>query len=102
MVGRKANGQFDKGNDAAVGKGRKPRAKEEETRAALQKAIPLQETLDFLAAAIRRREGWAIQLYLAYVLGKPIERVAQTDSEGNDVIIREAVVYPPAANDDGE
>lgn len=101
MVGRKENGQFDKGNRLARNGGRKPRAQEEQVKAALRKAITEQEVLDVLAAAIKRREGWAIQLYLAYMWGKPIERVAQTDSEGNDVIIREAVIYPPEGAADG-
>lgn len=99
---RDKSGKFQPNHKPYRNGGRKPRAQEQEVKSALQKAIPEQDVLDILATAIRRREGWAVQLYLAYKWGKPIERVAQTDSEGNDVIIREAVVYPPAANDDGE
>lgn len=74
MVGRKKNGQFDSGNRLQRNGGRKPRADEEQIKAALDKAMPKDDVLKKLAAAIDAGEAWAITLYLAYMWGKPVER----------------------------
>lgn len=87
MVGRKQNGQFDKGNNLARNGGRKPNKHEQEVRAALKKAIPPDEVLGYLADAVKRRQGWAIALYLAYFYGKPIERQEITGADGGALIV---------------
>jgi hypothetical protein len=65
--------------------GRKPRAEEEEIKAALRKAIPESEVLAALAVACRRREPGAIALYLGYLWGKPTDRVEVSGPDGGPI-----------------
>lgn len=68
--------------------GRKPRATESEIEAALEKAMPSADVLSKLADAVARREGWAIQLYLAYKWGRPVEKQEHSGPEGGAIIVR--------------
>lgn len=65
--------------------GRKPRAQEDEIKRALEKAMPSAEVLEKLGDAIRKREGWAIQLYLAYHWGKPVEKHELSGADGDPI-----------------
>lgn len=84
---------FGNGNDEWKkrkhnGGGRKPRVEEQEVKAALESAKPEVDVLKKLGEAIDRREGWAIQLYLAYKWGKPVEKHEMTGEDGGAVLIR--------------
>ncbi len=65
-------GHFRRGNP---GGGRKSRAEEEEIKAALNAEMPISEVVKRLAQCVLRRQSWAIQLWLAYMWGRPKERV---------------------------
>lgn len=77
---------------ARPGAGRKPKATENEIRAALHKAMPSADVHAKLAQAVERGESWAITLYLAYDWGKPRERLdvglAQQEERTIDEIMR--------------
>jgi len=87
---RDQNGRFIKGKPG--GPGRKPKATENEIRAALHKAMPSADVHAKLAQAVDRGEPWAITLYLAYDWGKPRERLdvglAQQEERSIDEIMR--------------
>lgn len=55
--------------------GRKPRAEEQEIKDALSKSKPLDTVLTKLGESVDKRESWAVSLYLAYMWGKPRERM---------------------------
>lgn len=84
MEGRDANGRYVAGH--AGNGGRKRRTEEEEIKRALDAALPLDKVLEKLAGAVKRQEGWAITLWLAYHWGKPIERVEHTGENGEPII----------------
>ena len=83
-VWHEKNGRFKKGNP---GGGRKPRATEDEIRAALHSVIPVAKVLKKLDEAIDKGESWAIALYFAYDWGKPRERVEHTGAEGMPLVV---------------
>ncbi len=66
-------GKFKKGNPG--GPGRKRRADEDAIKAALDAALPTSEVVAKLVECVKRRESWAVQLWLAYRWGKPTERI---------------------------
>ncbi len=90
MNGRDENGQFAKGNKASVGNhggGRKRREEEDAIKAALDAALPTADVVKKLASAVKRGQAWAIQLWLAYRWGKPLERVEATGDDGGPIRI---------------
>lgn len=97
MDDRDEKGRFAKG--APGGPGRKPKATENEIRAALHKAMVPSAVHAKLAEAVERGESWAITLYLAYDWGKPRERVdvglAQQEDRSIDEIMRLLVGEAP-------
>ena len=57
------------------GSGRKPKAEEEEVKAALAMCRPRAHVMGKLGEAIDKGESWAITLYVYMDLGKPKERI---------------------------
>ena len=92
------NGRFKKGNP---GGGRKPRATEDEIRAALHSVIPTDKVLKKLNDAIDQGESWAIALYFAYDWGKPRERVEYTGEDGGPLALVVRYENPPNTDGDG-
>ena len=86
MPKRDKQGRFVKGHSGNPG-GRPRRAQEEEIKAALEKAVPESTVLAQLAAAIQRRESWAISLYLAYKWGQPVKRQEVSGEDGGPILI---------------
>jgi hypothetical protein len=74
--------------------GRKTRTEEEEIKAALRNAVPEADVLASLAAACKRKESWAVTLYLAYLWGKPVERVDLAGEGGGPVVIHVRLKQP--------
>jgi len=72
--GRDEMGRFLTGHGVRS-PGRPRRVAEAEIHAALDAAMPPAEVIERVAQAVRAREPWAIQLWLAYRWGRPVERV---------------------------
>lgn len=97
MEGREANGRFTPGH--GVKGGRRPRADENDICAALSACKPQPQVMAKLAAAIDQGEQWAITLYLAYMWGKPRERI-DLDAQTYTVLITEEIVHARVAPED--
>ena len=83
---RDETGKFVKGHEA-IG-GRKPKAAEQEIKAALRKALPDADVIAKLADAVMEGKDWAIIRWLEYLYGKPIQKDEITGSDGKDLIIK--------------
>ncbi len=62
--------------------GRKRKEEEDVIKAALDKAMPLDDVMNMFALAVKSRDPWAIPLWLGYHFGKPVERQEITGADG--------------------
>lgn len=83
MVERDETGRLKPGS-VLNPNGRKPRVADDATiHDALERAVPLATVLAKLAEGVRKRESWAIKLYLAYRWGNPVDNI---DANGEMII----------------
>lgn len=82
---RNKTGQFVKGHPG-IG-GRPSRVEETEIREAMAAACDPKIVGEQLAAAIKRRESWAVTLWCAYYYGKPRERVEVMGADGGPLLL---------------
>jgi hypothetical protein len=80
VTGRDERGRFLKGGDG--GPGRKPLEVKADIVRALNSEITETDAVKLLAACVKRKEGWALKLWFAYLWGEPIQRVEASGPDG--------------------
>lgn len=83
---RDETGKFVKGHEA-IG-GRKPRVAEQDVKAALRNVLTDDYVISQLAVAVREGKEWAITLWMAYLVGKPVQKEEITGKDGGDLVIK--------------
>ncbi len=97
---RDEQGRFPKGVSGNPS-GRPRKAEQDEINSLLDKALPLAKVVPLLAECVKRKQPWAITLWLAYRWGKPIERVEHTGKDGEPIEIREVIIEREKPEDMG-
>lgn len=84
---RDEHGRFPKG--ASGNPSGRPRTEErDEINRMLDKALPLSDVVALMAECVKRKQSWAVKLWLSYRWGEPIQRAEITGADGEAILVK--------------